>query len=306
MWGGFFAIVVALLIMDLGLMHRREREISIRESLWFSFGYILVSLCFGAAVWHYLGKHAGKDFYTGYFIEKSLSIDNIFVMSLVFSHFRIPRRYQHPVLFWGILGVIMLRGALIGIGAMLVTNFHFILYFFGAFLIVTGIRMLFTKDRGKKTLEESKLLAWLRRHIPITPELKGKRFFVMERESPAGRAIRKATPLLIVLLFIELADVVFAVDSVPAVFAITTDPFIVYTSNIFAILGLRALYFALAAMLHRFTYLEYALGLVLVFIGAKVFLAPVYKITSGWSLGVTLGLLLGGILFSLYKTRKEP
>jgi len=303
MWAGFFAIVVALLAFDLGLLHRNQREISVRESLWLSLGYVMVSMCFGAAIYHYLGKHAGKDFLTGYFIEKSLSMDNILVMSMVFSHFTIPRRYQHRVLFWGILGVILLRGMMIGLGAVLIAQFDFILYFFGAFLIFTGLRMFFAAGADEKTMEENKLLAWLRQRISVTSTLHGKQFFAREAGAVAGTIVRKATPLLLVLIFIELADTVFAVDSVPAVFAITTDSFVVYTSNIFAILGLRALYFALAAMLYRFAYLKYALALVLVFIGAKIFLGPFIKISSSWSLTVTLTLLMGGVIFSLYKTR---
>jgi len=294
MWAGFFGVVVALLVFDLGLLHRKERDISVRDSLLLSVGYIAVALCFGFAVMHYIGLKAGKDFFTGYFVEESLSMDNILVMSMVFSHFMIPRRYQHRVLFWGILGVVLLRGAMIGLGVLLIERFHVVLYLFGAFLVVTGLRMLFLPEY-QKTMEENKILAWLRRRIPVTASLHGKQFFAYENMK------RKATPLLLVLLFIELVDIVFAVDSVPAVFAITTDSFVVYTSNIFAILGLRALYFALAAMLHRFAYLKYALSLVLVFIGGKIFLAP--HISSGWSLAVTLALLLGGIGVSLYKTR---
>jgi len=304
MWAGFFAIVLALMVFDLGLLHRKEREIGVRESLWLSCGYIFISLCFGGLVNHYLGGHAGKDFFTAYFIEKSLSMDNILVMSMVFAHFQIPRQHQHRVLFWGILGVIILRGLMIGLGSALVQEFHFVLYFFGAFLIVTGIRMLFFGEKEEeKSLEENKLLAWLRKRIPVTKELYGKKFFVREPGILPATSVRRATPLFLTLVFIELADVVFAVDSIPAVFAITTDTFVVYTSNIFAILGLRSMYFALAAMLHRFAYLKYALALVLTFIGAKIFLAKFVEISSGPSLCVTLGLLIGGVLLSLYKTR---
>lgn len=297
MWAGFFAVVTGLLVFDLGLLHRKERDISVRESLLLSAGYIFVSLCFGAAVCHFIGGRAGKDFFTSYFIEKSLSLDNILVMSMVFAHFTIPRRYQHRVLFWGILGVLLLRGLMIGLGAALIARFHFVLYFFGAFLIFTGLRMLFL-SRKEKTLEENRLLTFLRGRMSLTPSLHGRQFFAYEG------GLLKATPLLLVLVFIELADIVFAVDSVPAVFAITIDSFIVYTSNIFAILGLRALYFSLSAMLHRFAYLKYALALVLVFIGGKIFLSPYLHISSGISLAVTLALLLMGVLVSLHKTRR--
>jgi tellurite resistance protein TerC len=300
LWAGFFLIVILLLVFDLGLLHRKERDIGIKESLWLSLGYIAVSICFGFAICHYLGQDAGEDFFTGYLIEKSLSMDNIFVMSLVFHHFAIPQRYQHPVLFWGILGVVILRGLMIGLGAFLIEEFHSILYLFGAFLIFTGIRMLFLADKEEAGLEENKILGWLRKHMNVTESLHGKKFFVREN------GLRKATPLLLVLLFIELADIVFAMDSVPAVFAVTTDPFIVYTSNIFAILGLRALYFALSAMLHRFAYLKYSLAVVLVFIGGKIFLPLLdMEITSPVSLAITLGLLACGVISSLYKTRND-
>jgi tellurite resistance protein TerC len=304
MWCGFFGIVALLLALDLGLLHRSQREISVRESLWVSLGYVLVSLGFGALVFRYIGHHAGRDFYTGYVIEKSLSMDNIFVMSLVLAHFRVPHSSQHRVLFWGIAGVLLLRGIMIGLGAVLIAKFHPILYFFGAFLLFTGAKMLLVKEE-EKGLSGNRVFAWLKRHMAVTDRMEGNRFFVQDPSVKTGQVIRKATPLFLALVLIELSDVVFATDSVPAVFAVTTDPFVVYTSNIFAILGLRALYFALAAMLHRFRYLKYALALVLMFIGAKIFLSPVIvHIPSGVSLAVTVLLLGAGVLLSLYKTRK--
>ncbi len=304
-WAGFFAVVIFLLVLDLGLLHRNERDIGVRESLWLSAGYIFVSVCFGFAMYHFIGAKAGKDFFTGYLVEKSLSMDNIFVISLVFNYFAIPQRYQHRVLFWGILGVVLLRGVMIGVGALLIEQFHSILYVFGAFLIFTGIKMLFSAGKKEADLENNKLLSWLKRSIRVTNSLHGNKFFIYEGDSTlAGRMARKATPLFLVLIFIELADIIFAVDSVPAVFAVTTDSFIVYSSNIFAILGLRALYFALAAMLHRFSYLKYALALVLVFIGGKILFVPfIGVIPSTISLAVTLVLLMGGVVVSLYKTR---
>ena len=304
-WAGFFAIVLLLLAFDLGLLHRKEREIGVRESLWLSLGYVCVSLCFGFAVFHFMNPQDGRDFFTGYVIEKSLSMDNIFVISLVFNYFYIPRRYQQRVLFWGVIGAIVLRGFLIGLGSVLIQQFHAILYGFGAFLVITGVKMLFAAQKEEAGLENNKLLRWLRRHIPVSAALHENKFFVRESDPlvPA-RIVSKATPLFLTLIFIELADVVFAVDSVPAVFAVTTDPFIVYTSNIFAALGLRALYFALSAMLHRFAYLKYALSLVLIFIGSKIFLTLfIGHIPSSVSLSVTLALLAGGVLVSLYKTR---
>ena len=306
MWGAFFAIVLVLLVLDLGLFHREEREISVRESLWQSAGYIFISLCFAACVHQFVGGRASRDFLTSYFVEKSLSMDNILVMSMVFSHFYIPRRYQHRVLFWGILGVLLLRGIMIGLGAALVERFEFVLYFFGAFLVYTGAKMIFEKeDEEEKSLDESKLLIWLRKHLPVTATLHGKKFFALEEDKAMGTLVRKATPLFLTLVFVEIADIIFAVDSIPAVFAVTTDPFVVYTSNIFAILGLRALYFSLAAMLHRFEYLKYGLSLVLVFIGGKILIKHFYVVGSGTSLFVTLTLLVGGIVLSLYKTRES-
>ncbi len=304
-WAGFFALVAVMMIFDLGLLHRKDREIGVRESLWLSAGYILVSLGFGVVVYHFVGVQAGKDFFAGYVIEKSLSLDNIFVISLVFNHFYIPRRYQHGVLFWGVLGAIILRGIMIALGVVLIQKFHAILYLFGVFLAVTGIKMLVLRKEGDGNLKDNALLLWLQKHLHVTPSLHENKFFVIAESSRhPGKMVRKATPLFLVLIFIELVDVTFAVDSVPAVFAITTDPFVVYTSNIFAVLGLRALYFALAAMLHRFTYLHYSLALILVFIGGKILLAPVIgDISSVISLLVTLGLLAGGIVTSLYKSR---
>jgi tellurite resistance protein TerC len=234
-------------------------------------------------------------------IEKSLSMDNIFIISLVFAHFRIPLRNQHRVLFWGIIGVVLLRGVMIGLGAVLIERFHAVLYVFGLCLLYTGAHMMFERPEHND-MNQNRLLLWLQKHIPVTRSLHGNRFFASEPDG-SGRLIRRATPLLITLLFVELADVAFAVDSIPAVFGVTTDPFIVYTSNIFAVLGLRALYFALAAMLARFAYVKYSLSLILIFIGAKIF-APVagIHISSGLSLGVTLALLAGGMFISLRKT----
>jgi len=296
-WLGFFVIITLLLIFDLGLLNRKEREISIKKSLWLSLFYITIAIIFGLVVTFFIGAKEGDDFFTAYLVEKSLSLDNIFAISLVFTHFSIPPKYQHRVLFWGIIGAIVMRGIMIYVGATIIEQFHFVLYIFGAFLIFTGIKMLFLADDEEKSMEENKLLAWLQKKMPLTDELAGNKFFVRENN------VLKATPLFLVLIFIELADVIFAVDSVPAVFSITTDKFVVYTSNIFAILGLRALYFALCAMLHRFVYLKYAISLILVFIGSKIFLVKIIEISSGVSLAVTVGLLASGVILSLHKTR---
>jgi tellurite resistance protein TerC len=257
-------------------------------------------------VWWYLGAQSGTEYYTGFLIEKSLSMDNVFVIALIFTFLGIPRQYQHRVLFWGILGVIVLRAIMIGLGAALVTNFSWVLYLFGAFLVVTGVQM-WRAAEATPDIENNPVLRFLRRHLRVTPELHGNAFFVQQPDPATGQAVRWVTPLFLALCMVELIDLVFAVDSVPAIFAITNDPFIVYTSNIFAILGLRALYFALAAMIHRFKYLKYALALVLVFIGSKIFLVNLIgKFPAAISLGVTFGLIAGGVLVSLWKTRHQP
>ncbi|MFT6466748.1 TerC family protein [Halopseudomonas sp.] len=306
LWLVFFAVVFFLLAFDLGVLHRDDREIGVRESLLLSAGYISAGLLFGLWIWFQKGSTSGMDFYTGFLIEKSLSMDNVFVMALIFSFLAIPRQYQHKVLFWGIMGVIVLRALMIGLGAALIHEYSWILYVFGAFLAVTGLKMLFTKVDDHPDLEKNAFVNFLRRHLRVTDRLHEQRFFVKQADAN-GKRVLWVTPLFLALILIECADLVFAIDSVPAIFAITQDPFIVYTSNIFAILGLRALYFALAAMIHRFAYLKYALALVLVFIGSKIFLVGIIgKIPSSISLGVTLALLVGGVLVSLYKTRGQP
>jgi tellurite resistance protein TerC len=304
-WLVFIGIVVALLAFDLGVLHKDDKEIGVQESLLLSAGYISVALLFGAWVWWFMGSQSGMAYYTGFLIEKSLSMDNVFVIALIFSYFAIPRQYQHRVLFWGILGVIVLRAIMIGLGATLVSQFSWILYLFGAFLVLTGIKMWVIADH-MPDIGNNPLLKFLRKHLRVTPELHGNAFFVRKSDPATGAMARFATPLFLALCLVEFVDLVFAVDSVPAIFAITTDPFIVYTSNIFAILGLRALYFALAAMIHRFKYLKYALALVLVFIGTKIFLVGIIgKIPPVISLSVTFGLIAGGVLFSLWKTRGD-
>jgi len=305
LWLLFVGIVVALLAFDLGVLHKDDREIGVQESLLLSGGYISVALVFGAWVWWYLGAQSGMDYYTGFMIEKSLSMDNVFVIALIFSFFAIPRQYQHRVLFWGILGVIVLRAIMIALGATLVSQFSWVLYLFGAFLIFTGIKMWIIADHVPD-IANNPLLKFLKRRMRVTDGLRGNAFWVRETDPATGRLERFATPLFLALVLVEFVDLIFAVDSVPAIFAITTDPFIVYTSNIFAILGLRALYFALAAMIHRFKYLKYALALVLVFIGSKIFLVGIIgKIPAVISLTVTFGLIAGGVLLSLWKTRGQ-
>jgi tellurite resistance protein TerC len=302
-WLVFVSVVVTLLALDLGVLHRTDREIAVRESLLLSAGYIGMAVLFGAWVWWTLGSQSGVEYFTGFLIEKSLSMDNVFVIALIFTYFAIPRQYQHRVLFWGILGVIVLRALLIALGAALVSQFSWVLYLFGAFLVATGIKMWVIADH-MPDIGNNPLLKFLRKHLRVTPELHGNAFFVHRPIAEQGPAVTWATPLFLALCLVEFVDLVFAVDSVPAIFAITTDPFIVYTSNIFAILGLRALYFALAAMIHRFKYLKYALALVLVFIGVKIFLVGLIgKLPPELSLSVTFGLIASGVVFSIWKTR---
>lgn len=303
-WLLFLAVVIALLVFDLGVLHRKEREIGVRESLLLSAGYIAAGLAFGGWIWWQMGAESSVAYYTGFLIEKSLSMDNVFVIALIFSYFAIPRQYQHRVLFWGILGVIVLRALMIGLGSALVSQFGWVMYLFGAFLVLTGIKMWRMVD-DTPDIENNAILKFLRRRLRVTDGLRGRAFTVIETDPASQRPVRFATPLLLALVLIECVDLLFAVDSVPAIFAITTDPFIVYTSNIFAILGLRALYFALSALIHRFHYLKYALALVLVFIGGKIFWhGAVGKVPASLSLSVTFGLIVAGILFSLWKTRQ--
>ena len=307
LWLTFVAIVVALLVFDLGVLHKEDREIEVRESLLLSGGYIAMGLAFGAWVWWYLGSQSGMEYLTGFMVEKTLAMDNVFVIAMIFTFFAVPRKYQHRVLFWGILGVIVLRAIMIGLGAALVMNFSWILYVFAVILIATGVKMLYAID-DEPDIANNFALNFLKKRMPLTKELHGEKFFVKLPDSTGGKLVWFATPLFLCLVLVEIADVVFAIDSVPAIFAITPDPFIVYTSNIFAILGLRALYFALAAMVHRFHYLKYALAFVLIFIGAKIFLGDWLfggKVPAEISLGVTFGLLFGGVVYSLWKSRDQ-
>ena len=304
MWLGFLGIVAGLLALDLGVLHRKQREIGARESLALSAFYIVLGLAFGGWVWWYMGPTAGMNYVTGFVIEKSLAMDNVFVIAMIFSYFAVPREYQHRVLFWGILGVIVLRAIMIALGATIVSQFGWVLYIFAAFLIATGIKMWVFADK-EYDVGSSPVLKWVRRRFNVTDQLHGNRFWVRQEGSDGKGVQWFMTPLFLSLAMVEVVDVVFAVDSVPAIFAITTDPFIVYTSNIFAILGLRALYFALAALVHRFHYLKYALAVLLVFIGSKIFVEDALglaKIPPAVSLGVTFAILAAGVGYSLWRT----
>jgi tellurite resistance protein TerC len=302
----FIAIVIVLLVLALGVLHRKVREIELGESLTLSVVYISLGLAFGAWVWWYLGPQSSVEYLTGFAIEKTLAMDNVFVIAMIFTFFAIPRLHQQRVLFWGILGVIVLRAIMIGMGAPLVERFGGLLYVFALFLIATGINMLWFANAGPPDLSQNVALKWMRGHLRVTDQLHGETFFVSLPGAPGTAPQRYMTPLFLALIMIGIADLIFAVDSVPAIFWITTDPFIVYRSNIFAILCLRALYVALAAMEDRFRCLKYALSILLTFIGSKIFIAW----AMGWekfprllSLGVTAAILASGILYSLWRTR---
>ena len=325
-WLAFLSVVITILAIDLGLFHSHAHEPSMTESAVLAGSCMILGFGFSAVVWwlYHTGVAVSLDrsiadaattserawtawelYVTGWVVEQTLAFDNVFVMSMIFTYFAIPLKYQHRVLFYGILGVIILRAIMIGLGAALVHQFAWILYVFSAFLVFTGVKMFLMADH-KPDLENNMILKWMRGHMRITKEIDGQHFFVYRPGSTGGKPVRWATPLFVALVLIEFADLVFAVDSVPAIFAITQDPFIVYTSNIFAILGLRALYFVLSAMVHRFYYLKYALSLVLIYVGAKIFVQQIIgKIPPEVSLGVTLTLLAGGIVFSLWKTRGQ-
>lgn len=307
MWGVFIALVLLLITFDLGVLHRKERRIDLKESLYLSAFYVFFACAFGVWVWYELGAKSGSEYFTGYLIEKTLAMDNIFVISLVFGYFSIPEKFRYRVLFWGILGVIILRAIMIGAGAAIISEFAWVLYIFAAFLIFTGIKMLLTTD-SEPNIGENAILRFMKKNFNLTNEFHGNKFWVkLKGDSKNAKAKIYFTPLFVALVVIEFVDVIFAVDSIPAIFAITTDPYIVYTSNIFAILGLRALYFALDSIIHRFKYLKHALAIVLIFIGGKVFAADllnIEKIPSSISLSVTIAILASGVIYSLIKTKK--
>ncbi|MBN2078757.1 MAG: TerC family protein [Spirochaetes bacterium] len=296
-WGGFVLFIIGLLVLDLKVLQKDDHEIGIREALAWTAFWIVLALGFNAGIYYFEGTEKAIEFLTAYLIEKSLSIDNIFVFLMVFSYFGIPARYQHRVLFWGILGALVMRAAFILVGVALITRIHWIIYLFGAFLVFIGIRMAL--EKGKEIHpEKNPVVTAFRRFMPVTEKLEGHNFFA-RRE---GRIA--ATPLLIVLLVIESTDVVFAVDSIPAVLAISHDPFIVYTSNVFAILGLRALYFAVAGIMRLFHYLNYGLAFILVFVGIKMILSDIFKIPVTVALGVISGVLVVSVVASLLIPKK--
>ena len=294
LWVGFNVMVLAMLAVDLGVFHRKAHAVSLKEAGGWSAVWVTLALAFNAGIYYFMGAEAGLEFLAGYLIEKALSVDNIFVFVLIFSYFRVPAMYQHRVLFWGVVGALVMRGAMIWAGAALIGRFHWIIYVFGAFLVFTGIRMATQKEHDIEP-ESSPVIRLVRRLVPVLPTYHGQSFFV--RVGEAGRLA--ATPLFVVLVLVETTDLIFAVDSIPAIFAVTDDPFLVYTSNVFAILGLRSLYFLVADVIHRFHYLKLGLSAVLAFVGVKMLLTDVYKIPIGLSLGVIAALLLAAIGLSL-------
>jgi tellurite resistance protein TerC len=298
-WIWFNVAVLAILALDLGVLHRKSSKVSLKEAAIWSGVWVALSLCFALAIYRNMGKEAGLEFLTGYLIEYALSVDNIFVFVLIFSYFSVPEKYQHRVLFWGIIGALVLRGVMIVAGSALVTRFAWTLYIFGAFLVFTGIRMALQKDDAAYNAERDPVLRLARKLIPVTPDYRGDKFFVKEPDK-TGRMRFAATPLFIVLIIVDTTDIIFATDSIPAIFAVTRDPFIVYTSNICAVLGLRALYFLLASVVDKFVYLKLGLSLVLVFIGAKMLLEHFLHIPIIAALGV-VGLVLGSAIYASVK-----
>ncbi|MCL4305513.1 TerC family protein [bacterium] len=292
-WVIFTVGILALLLLDLGVFHKRPHAVNHKEAMGWVVFWFLLAMSYCGFVWWWKGERTAIEFLTGYIIEASLSVDNIFVFILIFSYFKVPAEYQHRVLFWGIIGALVMRGIMIGVGTALIQNFEWIIYVFGAFLIFTGIRMAVTDEHGVDP-EKNPAVRMLRKFMPVTTKYHGKKFFVMEN------GVRHATPLMVALLVVELSDVIFAVDSIPAVFAVTRDPFVVFTSNVFAILGLRSLYFALSGVMHKFRYLKYGLSIVLTFVGVKMLLGhTAYAIPIGWSLGVVAGVLTTSVILSL-------
>lgn len=297
-WIAFNVFVLAMLILDLGVFHRKTRTIGVREALGWTLFWIVLALLFNALIYYQFGQQHAVEFFTGYLIEKSLSVDNIFVMLIIFSYFNVPQQYQHKVLFWGILGALIFRVIFIVAGIELITRFHWLIYLFGAFLVYTGIKLLSSTDE-KIEPERNPVLRFIRKVIPVTSSYHNDKFFTRID----GRLW--ATPLFLVVMVIEATDVIFAVDSIPAILAISKDSFIIYTSNVFAILGLRSLYFAMAGIQQYFSYLKYGLSIILVFVGGKMLVSELYLIPVEVSLLVILSILTGAIVLSWVVPKRE-
>jgi tellurite resistance protein TerC len=299
-WFAFIGGVLVMLALDLGVFNRKAHVVTIKEAAIWTSVWVSLGLAFGAMMFVWQGQQKGLEWITGYLIEYSLAVDNIFVFVLVFAAFAVPPQYRHRVLFWGIIGALVMRGTMIAVGAQLIKEFHWILYVFGAFLVFTGIRMLMAKSDEHVDLEKNPAVKLARRFFRISPEYDGQKFFTVKN------GVRMATPLFLVLVFIEFTDLIFAVDSIPAIFAITTDPFIVFTSNVMAILGLRSMYFLLADIVDRFVYLKTGLAVILAFIGVKLLLLDIFKIPTVASLAVVVTILVISVVASLIKTAGQP
>ena len=297
LWIGFNVFVLGMLALDLGVFHRKAHVVTVKESIAWTVVWVVLAMLFNLGIAHYMGDAKGLEFFTGYVIEKSLSVDNVFVFALLFSYFAVPPLHQHKVLFWGILGALIMRAIMIFLGAALIERFAWIIYVFGAFLILTGIKMIVKREEEIHP-ERNPLVRWFKKLMPVTNDYRDDKFFVREN------GVRMATPLFVVLLLVEFSDLIFAVDSIPAIFAVTKDPFIVYTSNVFAILGLRSLYFALAGVMDKFHYLKVGLGVVLSFVGVKMMLGhTAWKIDTHVSLGVIVAVLSASIIVSLLRPK---
>lgn len=307
MWVGFNVFVLAMLALDLGVFHKEAHDVKTKEALAWSIVWISLALAFNAAIYFFwndivvgstlTNTEAATAFLTGYIIEKSLSVDNIFVFVLIFGYFAVPKQYQHRVLFWGILGALIMRGIMIWLGAALISEFHWVIYIFGGFLILSGIKMALQKEMHIEP-DKNPLVRLFKKFMPVSNEYDGQKFFTVKN------GVKMATPLFLTLLIVEFSDLIFAVDSIPAIFAVTKDPFIVYTSNVFAILGLRSLYFLLANAVHKFTYLKLGLSVILVFVGIKLLLTEsAYKLSTELSLGVIAGVLVVSMIASVVKNR---
>lgn len=297
-WIGFGAFVLAMLALDLGVFHRKSHEVHMKEALIWSAVWIGMALLFNGIIYAWKGPQAGMEFLTGYLIEKSLSVDNVFVFVMIFSYFSVPAAYQHRVLFWGILGALVMRAIFIAGGVVLIQTFYWIIYVFGGFLVLTAIKMAF-QPHGGGSMETNPGMKLIRKFVPMTHRYDGDKFWTFE----SGKKV--ATPLFAALLLVEFTDVIFAVDSIPAILSITKDPFIVYTSNVFAILGLRALYFALAGVVKLFRFLHYGLALILAFVGTKMLISDFYKVPIGLSLGVIAAILIVSVVVSMAFPKRE-
>jgi tellurite resistance protein TerC len=299
LWIGFNVFVLIMLALDLGVFHRKTHVVTLKESITWTAVWVVMALLFNLGIAHFMGNDKGLEFFTGYVIEKSLSVDNVFVFALLFSYFAVPALYQHKVLFWGVFGALVMRAIMIALGAKLITEFAWIIYVFGAFLVLTGVKMIVKREEEIHP-ERNPVVRFFKRYIPTTSDFRGDKFFVREN------GVLMATPLFVVLILVEISDLIFAVDSIPAIFAVTKDPFIVYTSNVFAILGLRSLYFALAGVLDKFHYLKVGLGVVLSFVGVKMLLAhSTWKIDTHISLGVIIVVLAASVVASLVWPKKS-